>query len=106
MEAVSDSDMVVLVTEPTPFGLHDLKLAVEMTREMSLRPVVVINRSDVGNDQTKNYCEMQRIEIIAEIPESRDVATCYSRGLLPVNELDWYKDTLRPIVDRILREAR
>lgn len=80
IESVKESDYVVLVTEPTPFGLNDLKLAVEMVRELDMPAGVVINRSDIGDNRTRDYCAAEKIDIIAEIPESREIAERYSRG--------------------------
>ena len=60
IQSVRDSDLVLLVTEPTPFGLNDLKLAVDMVRALKLPLAVVINRADVGDDQTHRYCQQQR----------------------------------------------
>ncbi|MBN1554097.1 MAG: ATP-binding protein [Phycisphaerae bacterium] len=80
IESVRDSDFVLLVTEPTPFGLHDLKLAVAMTRALELPFAVVINRADVGDEKTTLYCKDENIDILAEIPDDRRVAEAYSRG--------------------------
>jgi len=65
IETIKDADMVVLVTEPTPFGLNDLKLAVETVRTFSLPFAVVINRSDIGDNGVLDYCDSEEIEIIA-----------------------------------------
>lgn len=80
VESVRGCDLLVLVTEPTPFGLHDLKLAVEMARALRLRFGVVVNRADVGDREVWDYCRRQRIAILAEIPDDRAVAEAYSRG--------------------------
>ena len=60
IEAVRGSDLVVLVTEPTPFGLHDLELAVAMVRALGLRCVVAVNRCDIGNDRVRRFCASRR----------------------------------------------
>ncbi len=78
--AVRDCDFVVLVTEPTPFGLHDLILAVETMRELGLPFGVVINRSDAGDRRVEDYCRDEKIHLLAMIPENRKVAEAYSRG--------------------------
>jgi len=80
IESVRGSDFVLLVTEPTPFGLNDLKLAVEMVRSLKLPPGVVINRADTGDRHTWEYCRAHRIPILAEIPDDRRIAEAYSRG--------------------------
>lgn len=78
--AVSGCDFVVLVTEPTPFGLNDLKLAVETVRTLGLPFGVIINRSDAGDERVARYCADEQIRILVQIPESRAVAEAYSRG--------------------------
>lgn len=82
VESIRDCDYVLMVTEPTPFGLHDLKLAVEMVKALKLPFGVVINRAGMGDGQTQAYCRSRRIEIVMEIPDDRAVAEAYSRGQL------------------------
>ena len=82
IEATKDADLVILVTEPTPFGLSDLKLAVETTRELEKQFVVIINRYGIGNDDVLNYCTNEDIQIIAKIPHIREAAVSYSKGEL------------------------
>jgi MinD superfamily P-loop ATPase len=82
IEAVRGSDLVVLVTEPTPFGLHDLELAVEMVRALDLRCVVVVNRADLGDDRVHRYCAAEGLEIVLELPNDRRIAEAYARGEL------------------------
>ena len=83
--AVKDADFVVLVTEPTPFGLHDLMLAVETVREIGLPFGVVINRCDIGDGRVSAYCHHEQIPILMEIPDRRRIAEAYSRGELAVD---------------------
>jgi MinD superfamily P-loop ATPase len=71
---------VVLVTESTPFGLADLRLAVGAVRELRLPFGVVINRAGVGDGRVYDYCASERIPLFLEIPNDRRVAECYSRG--------------------------
>jgi MinD superfamily P-loop ATPase len=78
--AVHDAEFVILVTEPTPFGLHDLILAVETVRLLRRPFAVVINRSDAGDDRVVRWCEEQQIRILLQIPESRAVAEAISAG--------------------------
>ena len=82
IESVRGADYVLLVTEPTPFGLHDLKLAVEMVRALRMPFGVVINRADMGDNETMTYCRANRIDVVAEIPDDRRIAEAYSRGEL------------------------
>ena len=92
IESVRGSDFVLLVTEPTPFGLNDLKLAVEMVRALDLPFAVVINRADVGDDQTRQYCAREGIEILAELPDDREVAEAYSRGEMACDVIPRYNE--------------
>lgn len=80
IESVRGSEFTILVTEPTPFGLHDLKLAVEMVRALKMPFGVLINRSDVGDNEVRAYCEREKIPVLAEIPDDRRIAEAYSRG--------------------------
>ena len=91
IEAVKGTDFVLLVTEPTPFGLNDLKLAVGMVRELGIPFAVVINRSDPEERMTRDYCEAENIEIIFEVPDDRKIAEAYSIGKMIVDILPEYK---------------
>jgi len=96
--AVRESDFACLVTEPTPFGLHDLKLAVETVREIGVPIGVVINRSDIGDDQVKNYCRSEGLPVIGEIPHDLGIAQAYSRGEVIAEALPKF----RPLFEQIL----
>lgn len=85
--AVRDSDFVVLVTEPTPFGLHDLKLAADTIRQIDIPFGVVINRCDIGDGRVTEYCRSERVPILIEIPDDRRIAEAYSRGETAVESL-------------------
>ncbi|HUT04577.1 MAG TPA: ATP-binding protein [bacterium] len=106
VETIMHADLVVLVTEPTPFGLNDLKLAVDMTRQVGAEFGVIINRSDIGDDKTKKFCQQHRIELLGEIPDDRDVAVAYSHGELPIDAVSGYSDYLRPLVEKVLGGER
>lgn len=92
IEAVRESDLVVLVAEPTPFGLHDLKLAVEAMRALTRPFAVVANRADVGDDALRAYCAREGIEILLEIADDRAVAEASSRGELAVDVVPGYRE--------------
>jgi len=96
--AVRDADFVLLVTEPTPFGLHDLTLAVETLRQLKLPFGVILNRADIGDQGVVNYCRQQPIPIMLQIPDAREVAVAYSQGR---GLLDALPD-LRPSLQRLL----
>jgi len=110
IESVRDADFVLLVTEPTPFGLNDLKLAVEMVRALELPFAVIINRADMGDDQTRQYCRQEAIDIIAEIPDDRQVAEAYSRGEMMCEAIPKYRklygDLLNAMEERVATSAR
>ena len=90
--ALKGVDFVLLVTEPTPFGLNDLKLAVELMRDMHLPFAVVINRDGIGNDETQVYCDAEGIDIIARLPDDRRIAQAYSSGRMIVDAVSEYAD--------------
>lgn len=90
--ALNGSDYVILVTEPTPFGLHDLKLAVETVRELGVPFGIVINRSDVGDARVTQYCHREKIPILLEIPDDRRVAEAYSRGEMAVDAVPEWRE--------------
>ena len=100
---VRDADYVVLVTEPTPFGLNDLRLAVELMRQLKLTFGVVINRADIGNDAVRRFCEEENITLLAEIPDDRRIAEAYSRGEMALTVLENWGD-LAAELWRSLRE--
>ncbi|MCD4831659.1 MAG: ATP-binding protein [Anaerohalosphaeraceae bacterium] len=91
IEAIKGADFVLLVTEPTPFGLNDLKLAVLMVRELGIPFAVVINRSEPDEQMTNQYCQDENIDIIFEVPDDRRIAEAYSIGKMVVDILPDYK---------------
>lgn len=101
VETVRHCDLVVLVTEPTPFGLHDLSLAVEMVRTLGLPLAVVINRADLGSARVREYCAGRRVPVLAEIPDDRAVAEAYSRGLLVAEAVPGFAGRMRGLLARI-----
>ena len=101
IEAVKGADICLLVTEPTPFGLNDLKLAVGMVRELKLPFAVVINRSDLGDDGVQRYCDEESIEVILEIPDDRRIAEAYSTGSMIVDALPEYRNDFLRLYENI-----
>jgi MinD superfamily P-loop ATPase len=87
MNAVMDTDVIVLVTEPTPFGLYDLKLAYQAFGQLNVPMGVVINRSDIGNSDTLAFCREVGLDIWAEIPFERNIAEAYASGRI-IAEID------------------
>ena len=98
VEAVKDVAYVILVTEPTPFGLHDLRLAVATLRVLEKEFGVVINQFGIGNDAVFTYCEEEHIDIIAKIPHDKDVAMAYARGALAYQSVVGFKKALGDVV--------
>jgi MinD superfamily P-loop ATPase len=78
--AVRAADVCLLVTEPTPLGLHDLALAVELCRTVGKPAAVILNRCDIGDDAVEKYCEQEGVPILLKIPFSRELAQSYAAG--------------------------
>jgi MinD superfamily P-loop ATPase len=97
VESVYGSDYCLLVTEPTPFGLHDLKLMVQTLKELGLRFGVVINRAGFGDKKVYEYCRIEHIPILLEIPFERRIAELYSRGVPFVCEMPEWKESFRSL---------
>ncbi|BBO75270.1 cobyrinic acid a,c-diamide synthase [Desulfosarcina widdelii] len=99
--AMKNTDFVLLVTEPTPFGLHDLKLAVEAVRTLGIPMGLVLNRSDLGDDKVKDYAQSEGVPILMEIPFDRQIAESYSRGEMFVQVLPEWRTRFRNLVEQI-----
>ncbi len=95
------ADVCLLVTEPTPFGLHDLKLAVEVAREMGLPFGVVINRDGIGDQGVDEFCAAESIPILMRIPFDRRIAEAYSRGVPLVEALPEYTEAFQRLHTRL-----
>jgi MinD superfamily P-loop ATPase len=95
------ADFVLMVTEPTPFGLHDLKLAVEAMRVLGLPCGLVINRSDMGDDRVRVYAEAEGLPILMQIPFNRRIAEAYSRGEMLVEVMPEWKERFIGLYERI-----
>ena len=98
IEATKDADLILLVTEPTPFGLHDLKLAVDTMRKLKKDMGVIINRFGIGDANVEKYCEENNIPIIAKIPNMRKIAEIYSDGNLIYTKIPEVKVQLENII--------
>jgi len=99
--AMKDTDFVLMVTEPTPFGLHDLRLAVEAVKLLGIPYGLVINRSDIGNDDVRLYAQTENLPILMEIPFDRRIAETYSRGRLMVEAMPEWKDKFLALYSKI-----
>jgi MinD superfamily P-loop ATPase len=99
--SVRGADAVLLVTEPTPFGLNDLALAVGMVRTLGVPFGVLINRSDIGDGSVRGYCAREGIPVLMEIPEDRRIAEAYSRGTPAVAAVSELLNGFRELADRL-----
>jgi len=101
IEAVKDSDYCILVTEPTPFGLNDLKLAVGIMRELNKPFGVIINRHGMGDSGVEEYCREENIEILLKVPFEKEIAVAYSNGIPLVELYPDYKKKFKNILNMI-----
>ena len=99
--SVKGSDFCILVTEPTPFGLNDLTLAVEVLRKLEIPFGVVVNRSDLGDDKTDRYCKKEKIPILMRIPFKKEIAVAYSKGEPIVEAFPEYKKAFKGLFEEI-----
>jgi len=106
VETVKDTDLCVLVTDPTPFGINDLKLAVNMCRKLGVEPVVIVNRAEYLNDDLKIYCEKANLEIIGEIPNERNIAEIYSKGEILSERKTEYFNLFKDISLKLINIAK
>ncbi len=106
IESVRDADFVLLVTEPTPFGLNDLRLAVEMLQLLKLPCAVIVNRSGLGDSGVEDYCKDEGIPIILRIPFDEGIAKGYSRGIPLVEIQTEWRSKLRKVYEYACANAR
>lgn len=106
VQSIEGCDYCVLVTEPTPFGLHDLKIAVELVKKMGLPFGVVLNKACENNGLIHEFCEKEGIELLMEIPFSQDIAKNYSRGILPVQNNHSWKEKFEKLYQNIERGVK
>ena len=90
-----------MVTEPTPFGLHDLQIAVDVVKILDIPMGVVVNFAGIGNRGVYDFCEDQGIPIMMEIPFDRRIAELYSRGVPFVEAMSEWKQRFRDLVGQI-----
>ncbi|MCF8146804.1 MAG: ATP-binding protein [Deltaproteobacteria bacterium] len=103
--SMKGADFVLLVTEPTPFGLHDLQLAVGAVRILDIPCGLVINRSDMGDDKVWSYAQQEDVPILMEIPFNRQMAEAYSRGEMIVEAMPEWKERFLDLYHRIEKLA-
>jgi MinD superfamily P-loop ATPase len=103
IETVRETDFCVLVTEPTPFGLHDLKITVQVLRKMKVPFAVVVNRAGIGDKKVYTYCKEEKIPILLEIPYQRKIAELYSKGVPFSIEMPDWKEKFQTLFSEIRR---
>jgi len=101
IETVKGSDFCLLVTEPTPFGLNDLELAVGMLEKLGIRKGVVINKADIGDRGIWDYCKFKNIPILMEIPMDRRIAESYSKGIPFIIENSSYISQFKELFEKV-----
>lgn len=106
IEATKGADFIILVTEPTPFGLHDLKLAVDTMKSLKKKFGIVINRYGIGNEGVAEYCKNEAIPLLAKIPNHRKIAELYSNGKLIYREIPEVKEELDKIIAYLNKIAK
>jgi len=105
VESVKGSDFCILVTEPTPFGFHDLQIAYEVTQKLMVPSGVVINRSDIGDDRVERFCRQRGIPVLLKIPFDRKIAVSYARGENPTELYAEYAEMFGELKSRVLELA-
>jgi MinD superfamily P-loop ATPase len=105
IESVYKSDYCILVTEPTPFGLHDFRIMVEVLDRIKIPFGVVINRAGIGDRELYKYCEDRRIPILLEIPFQRRIAELYSSGIPFTLEMPEWEERFRSLLKGIERRV-
>lgn len=107
IEAITDTDYTVVVTEPSPFGIHDLKMVVEMLEKLDQPFAVIINRAEEdSNYLIRDYCTENNIKILMEVPFSRKIAELYSRGKVFVGEIEGWENRFKNLYNNIVEEVK
>jgi len=101
IETMKPADFILLVTEPTPFGLYDLQLAVGAVKILDIPCGLVINRSDIGDEKVKAYAAAENLPILMEIPFDRRIAEAYSRGDMVVDVMPQWKAKFLELFEKI-----
>ena len=103
IESIKDSDYTILVTEPTPFGLHDLILAVEVLQKLKIPHGVVLNKCDIGDHKVEKYCKKNNIPLLLFIPMDKDIAVAYSKGIPIVKINSFYEQKFIQLFQKIIQ---
>ena len=102
VETVSDADYVILVTEPTPFGLHDLKITIELLKDLNKPFGVIVNKAGLGTDDVYRFLEANNVELLGKIPFSKDYAAEYASGNILKNIPQKIETTYREISEKLM----
>ena len=103
--AVKNSDFCILVTEPTPFGLNDLEISVEVLKDLDIPHAVIINRDGIGDSAVQEFCNSNNIKILERIPNDIKIARAYSSGFsIPEVYPEW-KERFLAIIDNIEKDV-
>jgi len=105
VESINGVDYVILVTEPTPFGLHDLKIAVEVLQNFNIPGGVIINRSDLGDDKVQAFCDEQNLPVLLEIPFQRKIAEGYARGQNLIETVPELRKDMNDVLTRLMTQT-
>jgi MinD superfamily P-loop ATPase len=105
IETIRGSDYCLLVTEPTLFGLHDLKLMVDVVRYVAIPFGVIINRDGIGNQMVEQYCQKEKISILMKIPHSDEIAHLYSQGIPFVKRMTSWRPKFNTLFQQIHEEV-
>ncbi|MGI6574306.1 MAG: ATP-binding protein [bacterium] len=103
--AVRDADFCLLVTEPTPFGRHDLDLAAQMVKQLGVPAGVVLNRAGEGDEMIEEYCREQHLPLLLKIPFAKSFASLYARGSCLVKEYPRWQEVFRHLRREIGRRV-
>jgi len=106
IETIQGSDYCILVTEPTPFGLHDLKLMVNVVRYMNIPFGVIINREGVGDTSVEMFCRREKIPVLMKIPHDEEISKLYSKGVPFVMEQQLWRDKFKWLFSKIKEEVK
>jgi len=101
VESVMGTDFCVMVTEPTPFGLHDLEIAVEVIMELDIPLGVIVNFAGIGDRGVYDYCEKMNLPILMEIPYDRKIAELYSKGIPFIEEMPEWREKFQELLEKI-----
>jgi len=101
VESIKGSDFCLLVTEPTPFGLNDLILAIEITKELDIPCAVIVNRTGIGDTKVEEYCQKENIHILLNIPLDTEIARLYSCGITLAEGIPQWKESFLGLFQKI-----